>query len=491
MKKSIKKNYVYNLIYQVLVIIIPIITIPYVSRVLGARNIGIYGYTLSISAYFILIGSLGVALYGQREIAYVQSNKKAYSKKFWEISLLRMFTISIATIIYYLVFVKTNHTYGIYFKILLLEIFGNAIDISWFFQGLEEFAKTVSRNLIVKIISLICIFVFVKTKNDLLIYFLIYVLSIIIGNLSLWLYMPKYIEKINFKSLNIFKHLKPTIALFIPQAAIQIYTILDRTMIGAIISEKAEVGFYTQGEKIIKLLLTIITAMGTVMLPRIANRFAEKDNKAIKAYIFKSFNLVFILAFPLMFGIISVSKSFVPLFFGPGYSKVVPIMMLLSPIIVLIGMSNVIGMQYLLPTKKQKEFTMSVICGAITNFIINMFLIKRYGAIGAAIATFIAEFIVTTIQLILVRKNFEFKNIMKITRPYLISSVIMFIICLIISNIIKSNFYSIIFQVIIGASVYFLILLIMKDSFLLETKNTLLKYLSRVHYSYKEKRNRD
>ena len=151
-------------------------------------------------------------------------------------------------------------------------------------------------------------------------------------------------------------------------------------------------------------------------------------------------------------------------------------------------MITVIGMQYLLPTKKQKEFTMSVVCGAITNFIINMYLIRKYGAIGAAIATFIAEFIVTTIQLILVRKTFEFKNIMKITKPYLISSVIMFIICLMISNIIKSNFYSIVLQVIIGGATYFILLLIMKDSFLIETKNTIIKYISRVYHRYKEKK---
>ena len=185
MKKSIKKNYIYNLLYQVLAIIIPIITIPYVSRVLGARNIGIYGYTLSISAYFILFGSLGVALYGQREIAYVQNDKKKYSKKFWEIFLLKLLTMTIATIIFYFAFVKFSNNYNIYFKILLLELIGTALDISWFFQGLEEFGKTVSRNLIVKIASLICIFLFVKTKNDLYIYFIIYALSIILGNLSL------------------------------------------------------------------------------------------------------------------------------------------------------------------------------------------------------------------------------------------------------------------------------------------------------------------
>ena len=131
--------------------------------------------------------------------------------------------------------------------------------------------------------------------------------------------------------------------------------------------------------------------MGTVMLPRIASRFAQKNTKSIQTYIYKSFNLVFILAFPLVFGLMSISKSFVPLFFGPGYEKVIPIMIILSPIVVIIGMSNVIGMQYLLPTKRQKEFTISVICGAVTNFFINLILISKYGAVGAAISTLIAK----------------------------------------------------------------------------------------------------
>ena len=480
MRKSIRKNYVYNLIYQILVIIIPIITIPYVSRILGATNIGIYGYTLSISAYFILIGSLGVALYGQREIAYVQKSKNKCSRIFWEIFILRIITMIISTIVFYIVFINSKNDYNIYFKILLLEMFGNMLDISWFFQGLEEFGKTVSRNLIVKIISLICIFLFVRTKNDLSIYFIIYVASIIVGNLSLWFYMPKYIEKVSIGSLTIFRHLKPTIGLFIPQAAIQIYTVLDRTMIGVIISDKSEVGFYTQGEKIIKLLLTIITAMGTVMLPRIASRFAEKNTKSIQTYIYKSFNLVFILAFPLMFGLMSISKSFVPLFFGPGYEKVIPIMIILSPIVVIIGMSNVIGMQYLLPTKRQKEFTISVICGAVTNFFINLILISKYGAIGAAISTLIAELIVTGIQIKYVKKDFDFNKILKIMKPYLLAGLFMFTICFTISHFIKDDFDSLLLQTLCGGFSYCFVLFATKNPFLMDCTKTLIKYLNKI-----------
>lgn len=281
MKKSITKNYLYNLAYQILIIFLPLITTPYVSRVLGAENIGIYGYTLSIVTYFVLFGALGISMYAQREIAYVQDNIKERSKIFWEINILRFITMSISIILYYIFFVNGSR-YQFYYFILILELISNCFEISWFFQGLEEFKRIVLRNIIVKLISFACIILFVKTKNDLSIYLFIYVSSNLLGNLSLWLYMPKYLEKVKIKELNIIKHLKPTLWLFIPQIAIQIYTVLDKTMIGNIIENKSEVGYYEQAQKIIKLCLTIVTSLGTVMVPRMANTFAIRRQAKIK-----------------------------------------------------------------------------------------------------------------------------------------------------------------------------------------------------------------
>ena len=470
MKKSLTKNYIYNLIYQIMVLILPLITAPYISRVLGAENIGIYSYTLSISAYFILFGSLGIALYGQREIAYKQKDKEKYSITFWEIFFLRILTMTIALILYYFIFAK-GEQYQTYYKVLILEIIGNCIDISWFFQGLEEFKKTVTRNMIVKLISVVCIFLLVKTPNDLYIYFWIYVLSILIGNISLWLYVPKYVSKVKLKNLHFLKHLKPTISLFIPQIAIQVYTLLDKTMVGAIISDKSEVGYYDQGQKIIKILLAVITSLGTVMLPRIANTYSRGEKEEITRYMKKSFNMVFLLAFPMIFGIIAVSKAFVPIFFGPGYEKVVILINVISPIILLIGLSNVTGTQYLLPTKRQKEFTTSVICGAVVNFILNSCLIWKYGAIGASIGTVIAELTVTIVQLYFVRNDFNIKKIAGLSKNYIIASIVMFIVCLFIGRTINDNLMSIVAQVIIGGLIYGMCLLILKDEFIKEILN--------------------
>ena len=466
-KRSVVKNYIYNLAYQILILILPLVTTPYISRVLGAENIGIYSFALSISAFFILFGSLGIALYGKREIAYLQKDKKGYSKTFWEIFILRIITMSISLIIFYFTF-ALNGEYKIYYRILILEIIANCIDISWFFQGLEEFKKTVIRNMIVKLISVACIFIFVKSRQDLSIYFIIYVLSILIGNASLWLYIPKFLKRIKIRELEIFKHIKPTIGLFIPQIAIEVYTLLDRTMIGMIITDKSEVGFYDQGQKIIKMLLTIITALGTVMLPRIANNYANGKKKKIIKYMRKSFNLVYFLSFPMIFGIISISKNFVPKFFGQGYDKVAIIMNVISPIILFIGISNVIGTQYLLPTKRQKEYTISVVCGAVINFIMNFCLIYKFGAIGASIGTVVAEFTVAAVQIYFVRKDFKLRNIFGLMKKYIIASLIMFIICMLISNIVRKPYFSMALQCSIGCIVYVTILIILEDKFIFE-----------------------
>lgn len=471
-KKSVAKNYLYNLMYQVLVMIIPLITTPYLSRVLGANNIGIYSYTLSITTYFILFGSLGVSMYGQREIAYVQDDLKKRSCTFFEIFIMKCITLSISLGLFYLSFCLDGQ-YHLYYLILILEIIANIVDISWYFQGLEEFKKTVIRNFLVKLISVVCIFLFVKSSNDLSKYFVIYVLSTFLGNLSLWMYMPRYVKIQKVKSLNIKRHIKPALMLFIPQIATQVYTVLDKTMIGAIVSDKSEVGYYEQAQKIVKLLLTLATSLGTVMMPRIASTFARGNRKKVKEYMNKSFAFIMMIAMPLTFGIISTARNFVPLFYGPGYEKVTPLLCVISPIIILIGLSNVTGTQYLLPTKQQNKYTTSVIIGATINFILNFILIKKYASLGASIATVFAEFSVTLVQFILIRKEIKIGDIIKLTYKYLISSIIMFYISMLVSHFIINNLLSILAQVAISIISYFGVLILLKDKMVIEGINLL------------------
>ena len=289
-----------------------------------------------------------------------------------------------------------------------------------------------------------------------------------LGNFSLWLYLPKYIQRIRIKELRIWKHFKPTIELFIPQIAMQIYTVLDKTMIGAIVEDKSEVGFYEQAQKIIKLLVTIATALATVMVPRMANTFANGEKDKLKEYLNKSFKFVLLLVFPLMLGIISIANKFVPIFYGEGYEKVIYLIIVISPIILAIGLSGVMGTQYLLPTKQQKKYTISVVVGSIVNFIFNMIFINLWQSIGASIATVIAEFTVTGIQFYLMRKEIKLLDVLKMAKKYCIAGIIMFCISIMIGILIKDNLLSIIIQIGISAIVYIGILLLMKDELVLE-----------------------
>ena len=462
-KKSIAKNYLYNLTYQILILILPLITTPYLSRVLGADGIGIYTYTYTIVTYFVLFGSLGVALYGQREIAYAQENKEKRKKVFLELIIFRFITISIATIIYYMFFIKAGGQYSVYYKILLFELIAGAFDISWFFQGLEEFKKTVTRNIMVRIISVALIFILVKTKQDLITYMYIYSLTVLLGNMLLWFYLPKYLKGIKVKNINIFTQVPAIVLLFIPQITSKLYNMLDTTMLGKLIADKSETGYYEQSQKVIRVLLTIVTSLGTVMIPRMANMFANGEKENIKYYMKKSFSFVFLLSFPMIFGIICTAKEFVPIFFGSGYDKTIIIMILLSPIILLMGTGNVVGTQYLLPTKRQKEYTISVAVGVLSNFVLNYILIKLYQSIGACIASVISEFIILSIQFRYVKNEIKVKEVIKLSYKYLFASILMFIVCMFTRLFISTGIKSIISQVGIGATTYVIILLLLKD----------------------------
>lgn len=476
MKKSLKKNYIYNLIYQVLIMILPLITTPYLSRALGAEKIGIYSYTSSILSYFALFGCLGIGLYGQREIAKVQDNKEKRSKVFWELVILKAIMICISFIGYIIGFFN-DQEYGIYYKILTIELFSNAVDITWLYQGLEDFKKITIRNVIVRLTSVALIFCFVKDENDLITYFFINGIANFISHLSVWINLKKFISKVKIKELNVIGHLKQTILLFIPQVAIQIYTVLDKTMIGMILNDMTEVGYYEQAQKIVKMLLMVISAIGTVMIPRIANLFANNQEDELKNKIYKVFNMVAFIAFPICFGLIGVAEKFVPWFYGEEFSAITNLLYIFSFLLLAIGFNNITGMQYLIATQKQNVFTISVTIGAITNVLLNFILIPKFKGYGAAIASVIAETVIFIVQVIYLRKTFDFKKIFFENIKYLICSVVMFLAVNFVGKYLNANIYSTIIQVAIGGIIYMLALLMTKDKILFDildvAKNTI------------------
>lgn len=466
-KNSITKNYVYNLVYQILIILLPLITTPYISRVLGAESIGIYSYTFSIISYFIIFANLGVSSYGQREIAYVQNDENKRSKIFWEITILKYVSTTISFIIFY--FTYANHSeYSFYFKLLTIYLISAAFDIVWFFQGLEEFKKTVLRNIFVRLSCLILIFILVKDSKDLWKYICIYAISEFLGNLSLWIYLPKYLKRVKIRELNIIQHLKPTLELFIPQISLQIYAVIDKTMLGTMIVDKSEVGYYEQTQKIVNLLITIVTSLGTVIVPRIANNFINNNKRSITQYLSKSLKFTFMLSIPMILGIIIVADEFVPIFFGNGYQKVGMLIKILSAIILFTGITNVFGVQYLIPTKKQKQYTIAIIVGTVINCVLNYILIPYLGAIGACISSIICQIAIIFIQVIYVNKNLDLRKMFAGTINYFIAGIIMLIVIELIKMFIINNMYV---NILIGGIIYCGILFILRDSLFIEGIN--------------------
>lgn len=269
-RKSVKLNYIYNVGYQILLLVVPMVAAPYLSRVLGPDGTGTASYVESIVAYFVLFATMGITTYGQREISYVQDDAGKRSAVFWNTKILEFISSTVAILLYVIFALLQKENSGLYL-LLSLNLAAVFLNVTWFFQGMEEFGKTVTRNAIVKVLQLVYIFLSVRTKDDLPLYVLGLGLFTALGNLSLWAYLPKYISRVPRRELRPFKDIKVVWSLFVPTIAIQIYTVLDKTMIGVITGSSFENGYYEQAIKISKMLLAVVTALGTVMVPRIGS----------------------------------------------------------------------------------------------------------------------------------------------------------------------------------------------------------------------------
>jgi O-antigen/teichoic acid export membrane protein len=439
----------------------PLITVPYVSRILGKEGIGVYSYTLSIVQYFVIFGSLGVSMYGNRQIAYVRDDKEKMSKTFWSITFLKAITTVISLLVYILIF-GFDKEYGNIYLIQAINILAATIDISWLYIGLEDFKKTVTRNLIVKIVCVICIFIFVKNYDDLYKYITINALMAILGNLVMWMYIPRTVLKVKTRFLDITEHILPTLHLFVPQIATQIYLVLDKTMLGYI-TNSSEVGLYDQSEKIVKLVLGLVTSLSVVMLPRMSNTFASGDNEKMNGYLNKSLQFASYTSIPMTLGLAAISNEFVPWFFGKDFIEVSHLMIVLTPILFFIAINSVLGTQYLLSSNRTNEFTTSVTMGAIINIVLNFILIPHYKALGTCIATVIAEFVVTLVQYISLKENIQKKNLIKSIVKYVIAAAVMFIIVRLIGNYMGAKIITTIVQGAVGVIIYIVILVLLKE----------------------------
>ena len=417
---KLKQNFIYNILYQASVYIAPLVTTPYLGRVLGADRIGRYSFAQSIVAYFVLLATLGTTYYGQRKIAAARGDVAERTRVFLEIALLRVFNTLIAAAIY-LIFIVPRSANPRLYLIAGLEILSVGLDISWFFQGIERFGVIALTNCASKALSILLIFLCVRHSGQLNLYVTFYCGAILFGFLCQWTFLGRHLSRGVKPDLRSEKlHVKIALGLFVAQVAMQVYTVLDKTMIGLITHSNLQNGYYEQAQKLIRILIGCSTAVGTVMVSRVASLYSEGRNGDIRELISFSFRIVCAISIPIFCVIQLCADRFVPWFYGADFAPVEPLLRVLSILPFVIGCSSVVGLQFFVPTGRERWLTLSVTAGCLVNFALNLMLIARLRSTGAAIASVIAECSVTGIQFWLARGKLDIRRVPAIALRYLI-----------------------------------------------------------------------
>ena len=427
-EQSMKANVVISTLYQLLTVLTPLITTPYVSGILGAERVGIYSYTAAYEMYFAMFASLGTGAYGLREISRRRKNAADYSKTFWEIELMSAMTTAVVLVAWgaWIFFHPEDR---IYYCILTISIVAVLFDISWFYMGLEQFRCTVTVNTVCKLFSVAAIFALVRDGNDLPVYIGIMSTTALCANLGMWLYLPRFLGAFTGK-LHFGHHLKETMIYFIPNVATSIYTVLDKSLINIITKSDAQNGYYEQATKIINMLKAVtFTGLNNVFGSRFSYLFEEESYDEIKEKLKLSVGFVLTLGVGMCFGILAVAPYFVPAFFGEGYEGVTPILMILGPMIVVNGISNTLGSQYYTPSGRRRLSTRLLIIGASTNLLLNLVLIRRMQAVGASIASVVAELVILALYLKFNNGYMTVGMVLKDIRYKLVAGVAMLLVC--------------------------------------------------------------
>ncbi len=465
--KSLKKNIMYNSIYQFLILFLPFITAPYLSRVIGPNGVGTYSYSQSIAQYFVYIAMLGLNNYGNRSIASVNDDRTKRSIVFSEIYSMQLMTSIISIFIYCIYILITKDKSAL---IMLMYVISAAFDINWLFFGTENFKISVLRNAAIKIVSMMAIFTFVKCENDTYIYVGIMASSILASQLVLWPFVHDVVDIQKSTFNHILKHFRPNLMLFTPVIAISIYKIMDKVMLGSMVSTSS-VGIFEYGEKIYNIPLTLITAVGTVMLPRMTYYYSNGREEDAKKYLSLSMEYVLAFANAAMFGLMAISNNFVELYYGHDFCASSIVINYLAVTIIFLSAGNVLRTQYLIPKKLDNIYIRSAVYGAVINFILNLLLIPKMDYIGASWGTIAAEVIVFFYQFWAIRKDIDIKKYLKIEFRYLFLGIIMFF------SIYKINIYgnliTLIIKIVVGGGIYLIGFIAL---FFIIYKNSPLKY---------------
>lgn len=451
---KLKKNVIYQTTADVLAMVLPLIASPYISRTIGAEGLGTYSFYYSIAYYFTLIAALGMRNHGSRTIAKSRNSQYTINVAFSNLFATQVIS-SITCILIYIMFLLSikEPVSRFYATIMFFQVLSSLFDISWFYIGLENFKLTVTITSFVNLISFSAIFIFIKSADDIWIYLLIMSLTVLAGQLGLWIPLRKYVSFTRPDVSIMTSHLKPLFILFLPNISVSLYKYMDKIMIG-LLSSKAQLGFYENAEKVTTLPLTIISSFGTVMIPRISNMMVNHEQNMAKKYTKISALYVMWLSYALTFGFIATAKTFAPIYWGTEFIQCSTLIMILAVTIPFISFANIIRTQYLIPNEKDVDFVVSVTLGAAINLAMNYFLIPRLGAVGASYATIAAEITVCLIQCISSRKHLPLGIMIIQTLPFMFFAIIMFAVVFNIGEVMTIKISTLAIQVIIGICIY-------------------------------------
>ena len=421
---STKKNAAYNVAYRMISVFLPLVTAPYLSRTVGTDGVGLYSLAWSVSYVFCLIGMLGLNDYGVRTIAQVRDNREELDRTFsaiWQMQLL----VAGATLVAWLgyVFLVAGEEKVIALHLTMMSV-SCLVSLDWCLMGLDIFKPIALRNTFVKLAAAACVFLFVKKKEDLWIYGFVWSLATLIGNL---MSAASLRGKVTYRPVPIresLKHLKPCAVLFISVLAVNVYRTMDKVMVSAIAGVH-ENGLYENAEKIIYCLSGFISAIGTVMMPKVAHMQKEGATEKIARHIDRSMELILCMTSAMAFGVAAVADVFAPLFYGEDFRYSGTLMAPLAFTLIMIGFANVIRTQVVLPQKRDHIFVKSVCCGAAVNLIANACLIPSMKSMGAVVGTLMAEMTVPVVQYIILRKELPYGQFLKYVGIYAVFGGIM------------------------------------------------------------------
>ena len=475
MSKSLKLNAFFNVVRNVLRLIFPLITFPYVSRVLMPEGIGKVNFANSIVMYFYTIASLGIGSYGIREAAKIRNDRLALAKFTKEMLSINIVSTLVSYILLAasLVFVKKFESYRILIIVNSSSIILNTIGFEWLYSALEEYGYITLRSIIFQIISLALTFILVRNSDDVVNYALVSVISNVGSNVCNLIHARRYLDLKTKVKLEIKKHLKPIFLLFFSSIAITVFSILDTSMVG-FIKDDVEVGYYTSASKIIRMIRDLFPAISTVMFARVSYYVGTKETQKIKEVTGQIFNLFYALSIPICMGFILLMKPILLLMCGSEFLPAVAVGQVLAPLVILSSISGYLSGAILISFGREKIYMYVEVGAALLDIVLNFAFIPKYGALGAGIATLITELVMFIVFHISVKNEISGVKIKKALVQYIISSVIMaLVVYMEIKYLPLSPILQILLGAVSGALIYFVILVIMKNEFLQSSLNNI------------------